>query len=160
METRDRNRSGKGMKIKFKRIHPDAVAPIRATDGAAGWDLTAIQTEFDTRIVNKEACFSESVVYHTGLSVEIPKGYIGLLFARSSCWKQGMILANCVGVIDPDYRGEIKARFWYKQDYPGYTDGDRVAQLVIVPALEIDFEESDTLSETKRGDGGFGSTGK
>lgn len=139
------------MQIKFKKTHPDAVAPIRATDGAAGWDLTCCR-------VSNTAQWLE---YHTEIAVEIPPGYVGLMFPRSSVRKKGLSMANCVGVIDSDYRGPLVASFYWASEFAGsYMPGDRVCQLVIMPLAEVEqMVEVDELSETVRGEGGHGSTG-
>lgn len=139
------------MKIKFKKTHPLAVIPKRGTDGAAGFDLTAVILDV------KET----TLKYDTGIAVEIPPGYVGLLFPRSSVCKTGLSLANSVGVIDSDYRGSIS--FVFYKDVPciaPYLPGDRIGQLVIVPIPEVDFVEVEELSETERGKGGYGSTGR
>lgn len=133
------------MKIKIKKLTADAIIPRHETPGAAGVDL------YVTDYVEKNY-YTE---YHTGLAVEIPEGYVGLLFPRSSISKQpGALLANSVGVIDSDYRGEIRCRFRNAK----YLIGERMAQLVVVPYSQIEFEEVFDLSETDRGEGGFGST--
>ena len=141
------------MKIRFRKIDPNAKAPVQSTAGAAGFDLTATDKSYD---------MNNSVwEYSTGIAVEIPKGYVGLVFPRSSIYKTGVILSNAVGVIDSDYRGEIKAKFYslWETLLP-YRIGERICQLVIVPQPEIEFEESEVLTETARGEGGYGSTGK
>lgn len=140
------------MKIRFKKLNPNAVAPVQGTPGSAGYDLTALT-------VSEDPTGFPVVHYGTGIAVEIPKGYAGFIFPRSSCYKFGMDLTNCVGVIDSDYRGEVKAVFmdYYGQ---GYKKGDRIAQMIIMPVPEIEFEESDHLSDTGRGTGGYGSTGR
>jgi len=140
------------MRIKFKKLHPDAVMPKRATDGAAGFDLTAVTCRYGD---------NGKVFYDTGIAVEIPAGYVGLVFQRSSVYKTGLSLCNAVGVIDADYRGSIQ--FVFRVGYGGcspYHVGDRIGQLVIVQNPQIEFVESDKLSETARGTGGYGSTGK
>lgn len=142
------------MKVKIKKLHPDAVIPKYAKVGDAGLDLTAIGKEM---IDKDEFGYIE---YKTGLAIEVPEGYVALIFPRSSCSDTGLILANSVGVIDSGYRGEIKARFKAIPDTKHYDIGDRVAQLVIIPYPQIEFEETETLSETERGDGGYGSTNK
>ena len=144
------------VQVKFKKLHPDAKAPIRATDGAAGWDLSAYGSG---KLVYPEY-MATPIKYHTGIAVEIPPGYVGLVFPRSSVYKTGMFLSNCVGVIDSDYRGEIC--FIYNNFLPGakYGKGDRIGQLVIVPCPSVEMVEVEELSETERGSGGFGSTGK
>ena len=142
------------MQVKVKKLHPTAVTPEYATDGAAAFDLTAI---------NKESnCFENITTYGTGLAFEIPKGYVGLLFPRSSVHKTCLTLANCVGVIDSDYRGEVMAKFRIDDCSDGqpYDIGDRVIQMIIMPAPQVELIEVEELSATERGNGGFGSTGK
>ena len=140
------------IKVKFKKLSPDAKEPVRATDGAAGWDLSAVSRKY----VNPESILN-MVQYRTGIAVEIPSGYVGLLFPRSSCYKKELSLMNSVGVIDSDYRGEIS--FIYK-GVELYGQGDRIGQLVILPCPAVEFVKAEELSETIRGTGGFGSTGK
>ena len=139
------------MKVRIKRLHPDAVIPKYAKEGDAGMDLTAIGMEREWDVVT----------YKTGLALEIPKGHVGLLFPRSSVYKTSMIMSNCVGVIDSGYRGEIMLKFrdqW--RDYSSrYEVGDRVGQLIIMPYPQVELEEVDNLSSTDRGSGGYGSTG-
>ena len=140
------------MEIKFKKLHPAAVMPKRATDGAAGFDLTAVTCKYGE---------NGKVFYDTGIAVEIPAGYAGLVFQRSSVYKTGLMLSCCVGVIDSDFRSSISMIF--NVGYGGcspYHVGDRIGQLVIVQNPQIEFVESDKLSETARGTGGYGSTGK
>ncbi len=139
--------------IRFKKLHPDAKAPYQATPGSAGWDLTATSVEpiKGNWWLNK---------YGTGLAVEIPKGYVGLVFPRSSVYKTLTGLTNCVGVIDSDYRGEISAVFTSGAKCNDYKVGDRIAQLVIMPIPAVKFVEAEELTETQRGAGGYGSTGK
>lgn len=143
------------LKVRFKKLVPEAVAPYQATDGSAGWDLTA---------TSRELVKGNKAVYGTGLSVEIPKGYVGLLFPRSSIHKKALRLSNSVGVIDSDYRGEIKAVFDRLSDWPYawelYQSGDRICQLIILPVPTIEWEESEELTNTTRGEGGYGSTGR
>ena len=143
------------MKVRFKKLVPEAVAPYQATDGSAGWDLTA---------TSKELIQGKKAIYGTGLSVEIPKGYVGLLFPRSSIHKKALRLSNSVGVIDSDYRGEIKAVFDRLSTWPYeweiYQTGDRICQLIILPVPTIEWEESEDLTNTERGSGGYGSTGR
>lgn len=152
------------MEVKIKKLHSDAVVPKYAKDGDAGLDLVAVSKHYD-----ENGC----VVYGTGLAFEIPKGYVGLIFPRSSVSKCAISMANCVGVIDSGYRGEVTVKF-RPMDSFGYAltkesrknfkfeyhIGERVAQLIIMPYPHIDFVETDVLSETERGEGGFGSTGK
>jgi len=144
--------SQKGMVIKFKKISPDAISPSYSKEGDAGMDLTITsvisESEFD-------------ISYGFGIAVEIPKGFVGLIFPRSSVRKYDLSLTNCVGVIDSGYRGELQATF--KKTHSGhkkYMVGDRAAQIIIIAYPQIDFVESDKLNETDRGTGGFGSTGK
>lgn len=138
------------MKIKFKKMRENAQAPFRGSDGAAGYDLFAS---------GAEQSFGK-IKYLTGVAVEIPKGYVGLVFPRSSVYRKDLRMSNCVGVIDSDYRGEISAVFDCKEaEGDVYAIGERCCQLVIVPCLEVDFEEAESLSETERGSNGYGSTG-
>ena len=135
--------------LKFKKLIESAVVPNKATSGSNGFDLTATSKEFHAEF--------QAIVYGTGIAVEIPKGYVGLLFSRSSVRKYDLIMANCVGVIDSDYRGEIMATF--KLTYPfkkEYEVGDKCCQLVIVPAPEFEIKEVDELSDTERGTKGHG----
>ena len=142
------------MVLKFKRIADNAIMPIRGTVGSAGVDLTAIDI---TSEVNENG--EVIIVYHTGLSVEIPEGHCGLLFMRSSIYKKPLTLTNAVGVIDSDYRGEIVGKFRTTLNVvPSvYQKGERFAQLVIVPTPSYTIEEAETLGSTVRGEGGFGS---
>lgn len=144
------------MQIKFKRLSEKAVQPIRATKGSAGYDLTS------TRVTTEVSeCGQLILVYHTDLAVEIPEGYEGQLRPRSSISKKSIRLCNAPGTIDSDYRGEITGKFIVTTDViPSlYKEGERFAQLVIAPVLDVDFVEADELSETERGDGSYGSTG-
>jgi len=139
------------MKVKIKRLHKDAVIPSYAKPGDAGLDLVA------TSIISFD---KEQVTYGTGIAVEIPEGFVGLVFPRSSIRKYEQYLSNSVGVIDSGYRGEIQATFnsRYYADVK-YQVGDKIAQLLILPYPSIEFEEATELSSTDRGEGGFGSTG-
>lgn len=144
------------MKVRFKKLYPDAKIPTKAHPTDAGFDLYALR-----RTVDEDDNYS----YGTGIAVEIPEGYAGLVFPRSSISKMSMALTNSVGLIDSGYRGEIKAKFrtvWNgKRDgLKVYDYGDRIAQLVIIPYPEIELVEADELSETDRGTGGYGSTGR
>ena len=144
------------MKVKFKKLVDTAVTPGYAKPGDAGMDITAIAHK-----INTEHNFIE---YHTGLSFEVPDGYVGLLFPRSSVSKKDLNLANCVGVVDSGYRGEITFRYKFDSDsyfanVKRYQDGDRVGQLVIMPYPKIEFEEVEHIDISERGKGGFGSTG-
>lgn len=147
---RERKTSDGKLHVRFKKLHPDAKAPYQATAGSAGFDLTAVSKE------ENDYC----IWYGTGLAVEIPEGHVGLVFPRSSIYKTGLLLTNSVGVIDSDYRGEISAVFTNIEFHKEYNVGDRIAQLVIMPIPAVKFEESEELTETKRGAGGYGSTGR
>lgn len=140
------------MQVQVQLLHPNAKLPARASEGAAGFDLCAVAV--DGLAMSDKYLYT----YHTGLAVKVPDGYVGLLFARSSVSKTGAILANCVGVLDPDYRGEIALKFYHSDEAP-YPEGARVGQLVILPAPAVEFQAVDTLDTTRRGAGGFGSTG-
>jgi len=137
------------MQVKIKKLHELVEIPTYAKPGDAGMDLTAVSIEKDA--------YGNAVI-HTGLAVEIPEGYVGLVFPRSSISKYDMHLRNSVGVIDSGYRGEIMLKFSFLEDGNLYQMGDKVAQLIILPYPQITFEEVDELSETERGEGGFGST--
>lgn len=145
------------MRIKIKKLQKEAVIPAYANPTDAGMDLTA------TSVVWGE----DYIQYGTGLAVEIPEGYVGLLFPRSSISKLDLTLANSVGVIDSGYRGEIQLRFkTHNTDFfsskkrtKRYAVGDRVGQLIVIPHPKIVWEVEDELAESERGTGGFGSTG-
>ena len=141
----------RNMKVKIKKLADNAVIPQYAKDGDAGMDLTAVSKTFDN---------DGNIVYGTGLAFEIPKGYVGLLFPRSSNSKKFLTLCNSVGVLDSGYRGEVTFKF-KKIGIVNrvYEIGDRIGQIIIMPYPVIEFEEVDSLSETERGTGGYGSTG-
>lgn len=141
------------MKVRIKKLVPEAVVPSYANPGDAGLDLVATYVKVEDH--NKYGFFE----YGTGIAVEIPEGYLGLIFPRSSISKTGLMLSNAVGVIDSSYRGEIKLRFKYISGTDSYNVGDRIAQLLILPYPIVEFEEVEQLNETQRGSGGFGSTG-
>jgi dUTP pyrophosphatase len=143
------------VKIKIKKLHPQAIIPSYAKPGDAGLDLTAVSQYFET---NQAGC--ELVVYGTGLALEIPEGYVGLIFPRSSISKTSLSLANCVGVIDSGYRGEILLKFRTDTNAGHYTIGDRIGQLLIISYPQIEFAEVSELSNSIRSDGGFGSSGQ
>ena len=144
------------MKIRIKKISEKAKMPTYGSEYSAGADLYAL---LDGTIDIKP---HETVFVHTGISAEIPEGYCGLIFARSSMGaKRGLAPANKVGVIDADYRGEIMVALHNHSEASAKVEPfERVAQLAIVPFLKAEFEEADELSDTVRGVGGFGSTGK
>lgn len=142
-----------GLTVAFKKLNENAVIPSYAKTGDAGLDLTAVSKEWDSE--------KDKIVFGTGLAVEIPHGYVGLIFPRSSIVKTNLTLSNSVGVIDSGYRGEIK--FFFEpgsRPKKNYEVGDRIGQLVIMPIPYVYVVESAELSETERGDGGFGSTGR
>lgn len=143
------------MKIAVKKVLPDAKLPTYGSEFSAGADLYALL---------EEPCViapGETVLLHTGIAMEIPTGYGGFIYARSGLGvKKGLAPANKVGVIDSDYRGEIRVALHNHSASPQTVEnGERVAQLVIAPFLKAEFEESEELKETERGAGGFGSTG-
>lgn len=172
------------MKVNIKKLHPDAVIPVYAKPGDAGLDLTAISKHVETG--NNDN--GEYIEYGTGLAIEIPEGYVGLVFPRSSVSKKDLFLANAVGVIDSGYRGEIKLRYKLEQEYDVLVDwehptrslsdtihyevndrrfyaniyavGDKVGQLIIMPYPQVELMEVRELASSDRGEGGFGSTGK
>lgn len=140
------------MKVKIKRLTPNSVIPSYAKEGDAGLDLTAVSKTVDD---------SGNIVYGTGLAFEIPQGYVGLVFPRSSNAKKDLWLTNSVGVIDSGYRGEVIFKYRpvsFKERE--YMIGERVGQIIIMPYPYIEFEEADELSETERSTGGYGSSGK
>lgn len=167
------------MEIKVKKISPNAVMPKKTHKSDAGFDLTATSKEYDN---------DGNVVYGTGLAFEIPEGFVGLLFPRSSNSKRHLILSNSVGILDSGYRGEVMFKFkttcqtinplkfaWallFRKkriasevinvftNGKDYDIGDRIGQMIIIPYPKIDFIETEELSETDRGCGGYGSSGK
>ena len=164
----------KTLKVKIKKLNENAVIPTYAKYGDAGMDLVATSKYYDD---------NGNIVYGTGLAFEIPKGYVGLLFPRSSNSKQQLLLSNSVGIIDSGYRGEVMLKFKssassfslktlikliFNQDAKttlinnykiSYNVGDRIGQIIILPYPQIEFEEAEELSETERNTGGYGSTG-
>lgn len=145
------------MKINIKKLQDNAVIPARGSGSAAGCDLYACSNHRGGCVIQPH----QTVKVNTGIAVEIPEGYFGAVFARSGlASKKGLRPANCVGVIDSDYRGEILVALHNDTDTKQiFADGERIAQLVIMPYLPVEFCEVDELSETERGAGGFGSTG-
>ncbi len=144
------------MKVKIKKLNKDAVIPKYATQNDAGLDLVATSIILET---------STQITYGLGVALEIPEGFVGLVFPRSSIRNTDLTLNNSVGVIDSGYRGELQATFNKKgvNKIDGghiYMVGDRVAQIIIIPYPPIEFEEVEELNNTERGEGGFGSTGK
>lgn len=139
--------------VKFKKIVPFAETPVKAHPTDAGFDIVATTIEEDA----EHNCVS----YGTGIATEIPEGYVGLLFPRSSIFKQDLALSNSVGVIDCHYRGEIL--FKYRNTHPNnhkYKVGERIGQMIVIPIPEVTFLEVEELSETDRGNGGYGSSGR
>lgn len=174
------------MKVKIKRLSEKSVIPTYSKDGDAGLDLVATSKSYDE---------NGNVVYGTDLAFEIPKGFVGLLFPRSSNAKMDLLLSNSVGVLDSGYRGEVMFKFKKQinnersvlntmvavqlmakikddfkhlglldeddiEEFREYEIGDRIGQLIIMPYPTIEFEEVEELSESDRGNGGYGSTGK
>ena len=142
------------MKVKVKKLHPDAVIPKYATEGAACFDLHTLTSSV--------VYMTNSTAFPTGLSFEIPPGYVMLVYSRSGHgFKNGIRLSNCVGVIDSDYRGELIVKLHNDgNNHMPITKGDRIAQAMVVPVHTVELEEVNELSDTERGEGGFGSTGK
>ena len=140
------------MKVRIKKLVENAVIPRYAKSGDAGLDLTV------TKVKHKKG----KVKYHCGLAFEIPQGYVGLLFPRSSNANKDLLLTDSVGVIDSGYRGEVTAVFQKTTllQPEKYHIGERFAQLIILPYPQIEFEEVEELSTTERGANGYGSTGK
>ena len=139
------------MKIRFKKLHPGATTPTQGTPGSAGYDITAVSVERKNGLI----------VCDTGIAIEIPAGLVGLLFQRPNVYKTGLSLCKAVAVIDSDFRGSIS--FVFRVGYgvcSPYEVGDRIGQIVFVPIPAVELVESDELSETARGAGGYGSTGK
>lgn len=139
--------------VKIRKVHPDAVLPKRAHPTDAGMDVTAISMEMT----------EDYIEYDTGLQFELPRGYVMLIFPRSSNSKKDLLLCNSVGILDSNYRGNLKLRF--KLTTENYTEkiynpGDKVGQIMIIPYPEVNLIETDVLNESDRGDSGFGSTGK
>lgn len=142
--------------LKIKKVRPDAVIPQRATPGSAGLDLCAC--------INAPLCLPARghAVIPTGIAIGLPEGTAGFVFARSGLGiKHGIALSNSVGVIDGDYTGEICVGLLNQFDEPyEIQPGERIAQLVVLPVCCPPIETVDSLAQTQRGDGGFGSTGR
>lgn len=146
------------MIVNIKKLNPNAIIPTRGSAFAAGYDLYACLEDHEAIEIDPHS----TVKVGTGLSIEPPKGMFGAVFARSGlATKQGLRPANCVGVCDEDYRGEyIVALHNDTDEYRYVHKGDRIAQLIFLPYVDVEFIELSNLSETDRGDGGFGSTGQ
>lgn len=150
------------MQVKIKKLVEEAVIPSYAKKGDAGMDLTAVSKKIDSE---------GNIVYGTGLAFEIPEGYVGLLFPRSSNAERDMLLCNSVGVVDSGYRGEVKMKFkpiynavfgnelFRENSDKDFNIGERIGQILIMPYPQIEFVVCDNLSDTERGDGGFGHSG-
>ena len=148
------------MKVKIKKMHKDAIIPEYAQHGDAGMDLTCTEVSLEAN-----GCY----VYKTGIAVEIPEGFMGLIFPRSSNANKSLMLTNSVGILDSGYRGEIMLK--YKPNYQYflqsdevknqqlYLVGERVGQLIIMPYPEVEWKVVEELSDSERGTGGYGSTG-
>lgn len=143
------------MRINIKKLNDSAIIPTRGSEDAAGYDLYA-NIKDDIAIPS-----GKTVKIGTGIAMEIPKGYRGDIFARSGlATKKGLRPANCVGVIDSDYRGEIIVALHNDSDETQIIhESDRIAQISITPYLAVDFQEVAELDNTNRGEGGFGSSG-
>ena len=147
------------MDVKIKKLHEDAVIPTYAHDTDAGLDLVATSYEYKEDI--------DCHVYGTGLAVEIPEGYVGLIYPRSSNRKTDAYMCNHVGVIDSGYRGEVMISFKLRdrniesipQIFKPYEVGNKIAQLIIIPYPKVHFVEVNELSDSDRGDNGHGSSG-
>jgi len=141
-------------KLKFKKLVPHAITPFMATSGSAGFDLTATHAE--------QLLPGVTAIVGTGISMEIPAGYVGMICPRSGlAAKHAITVANAPGIIDSDYRGEIKVLLAnHATNVQFVSAGERIAQMVIVPVASIEFIEVEDVDETERGAGGFGSTGR
>lgn len=143
-------------KVNIKKLNEKATIPTYGSEFSAGADLYALADEPITIAPH------QTVLVHTGVAMEIPTGYVGLVFARSGlATKRALAPANKVGVIDSDYRGEIMVALHnHSDEAKTIENGERIAQIVLVPYLAAEFDEVDELSDTARGEGGFGSTGR
>ena len=151
------------MKVKIKKLYGDSILPTKAHATDAGYDLYAHSKSYDD---------NGNVVYGSGVAMEIPQGYVGLVFPRSSNAKKDLILSNSVGVIDSGFRGEILFKFkpsnviekpdlaYIPESISKYEIGERIGQIIIMPYPDVEFVEVKELSDSERGDGGYGSSGK
>lgn len=140
------------MKLEVKKLNETATLPERGNEGDAGLDLYCVGRK-DT---DRDGLFK----FNTGIAVNIPNGYFGLITPRSSIYKRGLMIANTVGIIDSGYRGEILVMMrTISEDYEMYDIGDKIAQLIIVPYNKLEVEEVNSLESSERGEDGFGSTG-
>lgn len=139
------------MKVKFKRLNQLAAIPSYAKHGDACFDLVATSIEHNSKFIE----------YGTGIAIEVPQGHVGLIFPRSSVTTTDLMLKNGVGVVDSGYRGEIKFRFYTLQNKDKFYEiGDRIGQMMILPIPTVELEEVEYLSDTERGEGGYGSSGR
>lgn len=153
----------RSINVNIKKLHPDARIPQLATDGAACFDLHVV----DAVLAEPHVVDTCAKVYRTGLAFEIPAGYVMLIFSRSGHgFNNGVRLSNCVGVIDSDYRGEVRVSLRHDASIEAwghhrlqFNDGDRIAQAIVMPRPAVTFTQVDELSTTERGEAGFGSTG-
>ena len=141
------------IKIKIKKLVTEAVIPTYSNPGDACLDITAI-----SETIVEESGFGY-IEYGTGLAFSLPENHVMLIYSRSSISNQALILANSVGVLDQGYIGELKLRFKYIKGGSKYKIGDRIGQIMVIPRPLVVFEEVEELSETSRGDGGWGSSG-
>lgn len=151
------------MQIKIKKLYENSILPTKAHATDAGYDLYANSKFYDN---------DGNIVYGSGVAMEIPKGYVGLVFPRSSNAKKDLLLSNSVGVIDSGYRGEVLFKFkpscviekpdlaYLPESIAKYEIGERIGQIIIMPYPEVEFVEVDELSDSDRGTGGYGSSGK
>jgi len=149
------------MKVKIKKLEPKVKTPEYSTEGAAGLDFYAQNLKYVFK-ENKNQYYTLDEIkyleYGTGIAIEIPPGYVGLMFPRSSITDKELVLGNSVGVIDSDYRGEIKFRFKRKDKFSTdeYKIGEKIGQLVIMPVAKVELQEVNDLSDTVRSSGGYG----
>lgn len=153
------------MKVKIKKLHPDAIVPTYGTSGAACFDLYAIY-DADMSALVPDDCkmpveFYGACNFRTGLAFEVPQGHVMMVYSRSGHgFRNGVRLSNCTGIIDSDYRGELMVKLHNEGDKPFIVNkGDRIAQAMIIPVEQVQFELAEELSDTERSEGGFGSTG-
>ena len=150
------------MKVKVKKLHPDAKLPVYSTEGSACFDISALELDNIPSMSGRQLFTDDTTVIRTGLSFEVPKDHVMLVFSRSGHgFKENVRLSNCVGVIDSDYRGELMVKLI--KDAPSHNTlinkGDRIAQAMIIPVQQVQFELVNELSDTTRGTNGLGSTG-
>lgn len=152
--TDNKAENGGNMRVKIKKLHPDATTPTYATMGSAGFDLCAVEEGL--------VLPASAKIFSTGLAFEIPEGHVMMLFSRSGHgFNHGVRLSNCVGVIDSDYRGEVKVKLHNDRIDGGFhvVKGSRIAQALVIALPSVGFEVCDELSDSERGIDGFGSTG-